>query len=347
MSSIYQAKKYCLALLLFAYALGLTNTAFAQSSSDWQVAKTAQGYPDLQGYWDTATLTPFQRPQELGDRQKYTTEEVRQIEQGEAQQMEKFNKPTDPSLTVEDLPKDCGRGFVGLSCGYNHFWIDPGTKVMVVDGEARTSMVVNPKNGRPPALKPAARKRRSESFARRRNGQNAGPESRSLGERCLMSFGSSAGPPMLPQLYNSHYQIVQNKDTVMILAEMVHDVRIIRINDKHNPSAVQRWMGDSIGHYEGNSLVIETVNLRSDQGFRGAGPNAKYIERLTPVGPGAIKYEFKIEDGESFTQDSWGGELIFNRSEGEVYEYACHEGNYALPGILQGARLQEQKAAVN
>ncbi len=328
-------------------SLILANIVFAASNNDWSPPKTSEGYPDLQGYWDTATLTPFQRPTELGDKLVYTEEEVRQIEQGEAQELEKFNQATDPSFTIEDLPKDCGRGFVGVSCGYNHFWIDPGTKVMVVDGEPRTSMITDPKNGQPPSLTPTAQERRRSMFASRRNGANAGPESRSLGERCIMSFGSSAGPPMLPQLYNNHYQIVQNENSVMILAEMVHDVRIIRIDDKHNPKAVQRWMGDSIGHYEGNSLIIETVNLRPEQGFRGAGANAKYTERLTRVGPNTIKYEFKIDDAESFTQASWGGELIFNKSDQQVYEYACHEGNYALPGILKGARLKEQNETTN
>ena len=339
MSQLTFYKKIAVTTLL----LSLSGFTVAQSNSAWQVPKTEHGYPDLQGYWDTATLTPFQRPQELGDRLVYTEDEVREIEQGEAAHMEEFNQPTDPNLTIEDLPKDCGRGFVGVSCGYNHFWIDPGSKIMIVDGQPRTSMVSNPKNGRPPALTPAAQKRRSGMFARYRSGASAGPEARSLGERCIMSFGSSAGPPMLPQLYNNHYQIVQNKDSVMILAEMVHDVRIIRINDEHNPDSVQRWMGDSVGQYDGNSLVIETINLRPEQGFRGAGPNAKYIERLTRVGPNAIKYEFTIEDEESFEQAAWGGELIFNKSEEQVYEYACHEGNYALPGILKGARMEEEK----
>jgi len=167
---------------------------------------------------------------------------------------------------------------------------------------------------------------------------------RALGERCLMSFGSSAGPPMIPLLYNNNYQIVQNKEYVMILVEMVHDARIIRLDGKHQPATMDKWMGDSVGHYQGNTLVVETTNMRPEQSFQGAGTNIKIVEKFTRVADDKIKYEFTIDDPDSFTE-KWGGEIAMNQSHKPLYEYACHEGNYALPGILAGARRQEREAA--
>jgi hypothetical protein len=174
-------------------------------------------------------------------------------------------------------------------------------------------------------------------------GSADGPEVRSLGERCLLSFGSSAGPPMIPLLYNNNYQIVQTKDTVTILVEMVHDARIVRMNDKHLPSNIRKWMGDSIGRWDGETLVIETTNFHPQQSYRGASENLKVTERLTRVGPQQILYHFTIEDPTTFTQP-WSGEVAMNVTDGQIYEYACHEGNYALPGILAGAREQEAAA---
>jgi hypothetical protein len=159
-----------------------------------------------------------------------------------------------------------------------------------------------------------------------------------------MSFGSSAGPPMLPLLYNNNYQIVQSKDTVSIVVEMVHDVRTIRLGGKHNPASVRPWMGDSIGHWEGETLVVETTNFHPAQSFRGASDNLKVTERFTRVAPDQILYKFTVEDPTVFSQP-WSAELAMNASDKNIYEYACHEGNYALPGILAGAREAERVAA--
>jgi hypothetical protein len=159
-----------------------------------------------------------------------------------------------------------------------------------------------------------------------------------------MSFGSSAGPPMIPLLYNNNYQIVQSKDAVMILVEMVHDVRVVRLNGQHKPASIQQWMGDSIGHWEGDTLVVETTNVRREQGFRGASDAAKYIERFTRAAPNKIVYQFTIDDT-SVWEKPWGGEVAMNQSRDNLYEYACHEGNYALPGILAGAREEERVKA--
>jgi hypothetical protein len=149
---------------------------------------------------------------------------------------------------------------------------------------------------------------------------------------------------MIPLLYNNNYQIVQTKDAVMILVEMVHDARVIRINGQHKPGNIRQWMGDSIGHWEGDTLVVETVNLRREQGFRGASENVKYTERFTRIDPNQILYQFTVDDP-AVWEKPWGGEVAMNATKDNIYEYACHEGNYALPGILAGAREEERAKA--
>jgi hypothetical protein len=167
---------------------------------------------------------------------------------------------------------------------------------------------------------------------------------RSLGERCILSFGSSAGPPMLPLLYNNNYQIVQTSDTLTILVEMVHDARVIRIGGKHVPSSIKLWMGDSIGHWEGDSLVVETTNFRKEVEFRGSAENQKVVEHFTRISPSQIRYQFTVENPDVYSRP-WSGEQALNATNDNLYEYACHEGNYALPHILAGARAAEQESA--
>jgi hypothetical protein len=319
--------------------------SLAAAQGKWKAPRTADGHPDLQGNWTNATITPFERSKEYGDRLVLTADEAKKLEEQSADFVEEQSKPTDPKLGIKDLPHDCGGGFTGVNCGYNNFWVDPGTHVMTINGEKRSSIVTDPPNGRVPPMTPEGQKRQTERFASLRGGRMLdGPEARALGERCLMSFDSSAGPPMLPLLYNNNYQIVQNKDTVVILVEMIHDARIVRMNAQHKPANMRFWMGDSIGRWEGNTLVIETTNFRKDQTYRGASENLKVVERLTRVAPNQILYQFRIEDPTTFSQP-WGGEVAMNATNEKIYEYACHEGNYALPGILAGAREQEKAAA--
>jgi hypothetical protein len=177
-------------------------------------------------------------------------------------------------------------------------------------------------------------------------GRADGPEQRGLGERCIIGFGSTSGPPMLPTMYNSYYQIVQTPGQVVIHVEMVHDARVIRIGGKPLPKSVKKWMGDSIGHWEGDTLVVKTTNFRPEQSFRGTTENAVITERFTRTADDQIDYRFTVDDPAAFTA-KFTGELPFTRVNGNVYEYACHEGNYALPGILGGARAEEAKAAKN
>ena len=216
-----------------------------------------------------------------------------------------------------------------------------------MNGEPRSSLVTNPPDGRVPELTPEARLRLEEYRARRSQfGDFDHPELRPLGERCLVSFGSSAGPPMLPNYwYNNNYTIVQNADYVMIMTEMVHDVRIIRLGQaKSLPRNLRPWFGDSWGRWEGNTLVVQTTNLKPEHRFRGVPPSEdrKVTERFTRVDDETILYEFTIDDPTTYTS-SWGGQIPFKRFDNRLYEYACHEGNYALSNVLSGARYQESR----
>ena len=303
--------------------------ADSKPSGKWTLPRTSDGHPDLQGVWTNATITTLERPTEFAGRMTLTAAEAQALEGRQARNVERGARPSDLSA---ELPQ-AGDG-VG---GYNNFWIDRGSKVVSIDGQYRSSLIVDPPTGQMPQLLPA---RRQQMAARRRAGFD-GPEARPLGERCLLAFGSSSGPPMLPVLYNNHYQIVQNKDTVLILVEMVHDARIVRLNSEHLPSHVRKWMGDSIGHWQGDTLVVETTNFTDKENFRGTTENRKVTERFTRVGADKMHYRVTIEDAAALPQPVTA-EYPFYLTDELMYEYACHEGNYALPGILAGGREAEK-----
>lgn len=332
---------YSRSILQTSMAIAIACSAFTTSvlAADWEVPRTAAGVPDLQGIWTSATITTLERDPALADKLVVSAEEALELERGFIYNVlsEQDAQPSDP----DRAPPTDGDS----DAGYNAFWIDPGTKLAVVNGEHRTSIIVEPENGRIPYT-PAAMAAFGGWAAR--SGYD-GPEQRPLGERCLVGFGSSGGPPMLPVLYNNHYQIVQNDDYVMILVEMNNDARIIRLNSTHQDASIQPWLGDSIGHWEGDTLVVETINTHPQQAFRFATthrlyvPNtAKITERFTRTGENEIVYAFSVEDPVSYSQ-TWRGEIPLRTAEGRMYEYACHEGNYALPGILAGARMQERE----
>lgn len=305
------------------------------ASRRYQAPRLADGAPDLQGVWTNQTATPMERAVELGTRRAFTDAEAAAIGRAAIAAVEADARPSDPDEKIEataSLPP------VG---NYNLFWTDRGMSVAKIDGEYRTSMIIEPLNGRVPPLTEAALKRMAATKTGR---SNDGPEGRALGERCLLSFGYASGPPMLPVMYNSYYQIVQSPGYVMILVEMVHDARIIRIDDEHVPSSVRKWMGDSVGRWEGETLVVETRNFRPEQSFRGSSEQAVITERFTRVADDKIVYRFTVDDPATFTERITG-ELPFVPANGNIYEYACHEGNYALPGILSGAREEEKAAA--
>jgi hypothetical protein len=330
------------------HALALAGAALFASSATlaaaYKAPRTADGQPDLQGIWTNATLTPVERPKMLGDKLVLSEPEAQQMEK----RMQEFAAESDrPS----DLSKDLPGGNVG---GYNVFWFDPANKVATVNGERRSSLIVTPADGQVPTLSEQGKQRLAARTARASKSGFDGPEVRALGERCILGFGSNSGPPMLPVMYNSNYQIVQSANTVMIMVEMVHDARIIRLGGKHPPEQIRKWMGDSIGHWEGDTLVVETTNFNPAQPIQiGQGasyrsipvsPKLKVIERFTRRAEQTIQYEFTIEDPDTFTT-AWRGEIPFHASNQPIYEYACHEGNYALPGILAGAREEEKARA--
>lgn len=317
------------------------SSAFAASADNvYKPPQNAYGQPDFEGTWTNATLTVLERPKEYGSRYNLSEDEIKKIEGDEAKTVAAGNAPTDPKLKTTDLPYECGRGFKGAGCGYNSAWIDPGSTVMRVDGKGVTSFINTTADGRIPAVKAGVKVPNPYQYAH--YGEN--PENQTLAERCLTSFGYSAGPVMLPLLYNNNYEIVQDKDTVAIWVEMVHDVRMIHLNAKHRTDGLRPWMGDSIGHYEGNTLVVETTNFPEATSFHGAWKDLKVTERFTRVSAHRILYQFTVEDP-SVWDAPWGGQYEFSPSKGRIFEYACHEGNYALEGILAGARADEAKAA--
>jgi hypothetical protein len=309
------------------------------ADAKWKPPRTLWGAPDLQGTWTNGSLTSLERDDTFKGKASMSRTEADEFERTNAfaQLSREDAKPTDPNAKAT-AAADPG--------GYNAFWLDPGTKLAVVNGEARTSFIIEPANGKVP-YSPAGQRAFS---AARASMSFDGPEVRALGERCLLGFGSTSGPPMLPDVYNNNYQIVQSPDAVMILVEMVHDARVVRLNGKHLPKNITPWLGDSIGHWEGDTLVVETTNLHPGQkahyGIKQRfylPPTARVVERFTRVAPDQILYQFSVEDSGAYAQP-WKGEVPMIATKDSIYEYACHEGNYALPGILAGAREAEKAA---
>ena len=314
----------------------------APPKTGYKPVRDAYGHPSLEGVWTSATVTRLERNPRDGKSLVMTDAEANKIEGKVKAQVDLGNKPTDPKATVVDLPADCSGGR-GTNCNYNAAWTDPGTVVMRVNGQPRNGFITSTADGRVPMRKDV---KGVGQFGQRLlpagMSPSDNPEGRALGERCLLSFGNSSGPVMLPGLYNNTYQFVQTKDQVAIDVEMVHDTRIVRLNATgHLPASVRPWMGDSIGHWDGDTLVVETTNFHPEQVFRGASEHLKVTERFTRTAKDRLHYAFWVEDPTVFSQP-WGGEYEFQRIPGQVYEYACHEGNYGLVGILQGARQEER-----
>ena len=312
--------------------------ALAAPKPAYQAPRNTFGQPDLSGVWTNATITRLERDPKYGERLVLTPDEVKAIEGASDQRNARLRGPTDQTKKVDDLP-ECQSGAQGAACGYNAFWTDPGTRIVRIGDEARTSILTEPKNGRLP-YKVSARGR-ARLGCGGGGGAFDGPESRGLGERCIVGFGGTSGPPMLPVLYNNHYQIQQTRDSVVIVVEMVHDARIIRLNDTHRPNAIPTWMGDSVGHWEGDTLVVESTNFRPDQTFRGASAGMKVIERFKRISAQQIDYTFEVIDPDTFAGPVMG-EQALNLTKDLIYEYSCHEGNYAMTGILAGAREAEK-----
>jgi hypothetical protein len=286
-------------------------------------------HPDFEGLWNSATVTPLERPKELRDKPFFTPEEAEQWER----QVAKRNEEPPP----EAAAKRTGTGT------YNTFYREFGTRTVKT---LRTSIITDPPDGRIPALTPAAAEVKRRRLERMKRGEN--PEDLGLQDQCV-AF-STAGPPMLPYSYNSNYQIVQTSDAVVIHAEMIHDTRIVHLDGRpHLSPSIRLPMGDSIGRWDGKTLVVDTTNFDDGGGFYGdAGGNFGWdrnvhmIERLSHFDENTLLYQFEIHNPSAFTQP-WKGELTMTRSTGRIYEFACHEGNYALTNMLRGYRAVERK----
>ncbi len=295
-------------------------------SKSWMTSKTPDGQPDLQGVWTNSTLTPLERPAEFAGKEFLTKQEASDYVKSTLQRVSSDRRD--------------GGAQVDVNRSYNEFWRDRGNDLVA---DRRSSLIVDPPDGRVPALTPAAQKRVEEKRAWMQEHATDGPEGRSLAERCIS--WTTAGPPMLPGPYNNDLQIVQGPGYVVILNEMIHDTRLIPLDGRPHASAnIRGWLGDSRGHWEGNTLVVDTTNFIGEYSFRGSDANMHLTERFTRVSPDRIQYEFTVDDPTAFSKP-WTARIPLNKTAGPVYEYACHEGNYALTDILAGARKAEKKAS--
>jgi hypothetical protein len=310
-------------LFLFLGALSL-NHAFAAGQGTRPAVR-----PSFDGIWNSATTTPLERPPQLKDKAFFTPEEAAEWER----QVTGRNQEPSPDAAAK-------RTGIGT---YNTFFREFGTRTVKT---LRTSIITDPPDGRIPALTPAAAGVKQRRLAGIKNPASA--QETGLQDRCLAFV--TAGPPMLPYSYNSNYQIIQTSDSVVIHAEMIHDTRVIRLNGRpHLPSSIRLWKGDSVGRWEGNALVVDTTNFNDGGGFYGdAGGNFGWdrnlhlVERFSLLDKDTLLYQFEIDNPTAFTQP-WKGELTMTRSSGPIYEYACHEGNYALPNMLSGYRASERQ----
>ncbi|MDX1384637.1 MAG: hypothetical protein R3190_13375 [Thermoanaerobaculia bacterium] len=346
-------------IITFSLVAVLLAVLPALAADEPAIKRLPNGKPDFSGVYDAGTVTPVDRPPQFGNNLYLTPEEAQKLEErqaafwanAEASKGDGANREAPP--VGGDGDNRFGGGGVG---GYNIFWIDPGSEAVMVDGKFRTSIIYEPENGRRPPMTPAAMKKMMANFAsfahnndgtaswldKEGPGPFDGPESLALAERCLLGF--SGGPPMLPSLYNNYLSITQTEDHVVIMAEMVHDARIARMNGEHRPETPEnrRWLGDPIAYWEGDTLVVESKNFRSHSGLPGADENLHVVERFTPTPEGDVLYNFRVDDPTAWTAP-WAGEYTWRKKDSKVYEYACHEGNYAMGNVLRGARLLESE----
>ena len=333
---------------LAAAGIALCSMLLPLSVHGATIPRTADGKPDLSGTYDITTATPLERNPKLGTRKTLTETEA----EGLAARMSAFrqssNIASDPNRPAPPVGGNVG--------AYNMFWVDLGNSAMRVDGEYRTSVIIEPADGRIPSMTAAGRARAAQydrSVLRQDgawwlNSEGPGPfdnpESLTVVDRCLLGRGVPGGPPVLPTVYNNTKRIVQTPDYVMILIEMVHDARIIRLNGGHVDPSIRKWLGDSIGWWEGDTLVVDTTNFNNTPSLVGASRDLHVIERFRRVDADSLLYSFTVEDPNSWSQP-WSGEYPWPETGGLVYEYACHEANYAMQSMLEAARLLEREAA--
>jgi hypothetical protein len=327
---------------LLAAGPAVAQSAESRTAPGYTAPRLAIGQPDLQGVWTNASNTSLTRPSQF----KSLTMTDEEAALARERNPSNIRQKTDDNQKIEDGLLD-GKD-LNAGRGYNAFWIDPGNNYANVKGTWRTSWIVDPPSGQIP-FSEAGRK----VAATRRTGRGTGydnPEERALGERCIIGFGGTGGPPMMNVLYNNNYQFIQSPDHVVIVVEMNHDARIIPLNGKHRPKEMAPYLGDSIGRWEGDTLVVETVNLHPNQAIGGGQvaltETGKITERFTRYSDTQILYEFEVNDPTLYTQ-VWKGEVALNQVDGSMYEYACHEGNYGLEGILAGGRANDKAGKNN
>ena len=305
----------------------------AATAKTWTLPRTPDGQPDLQGVWDYRTITPLERPKVLGTKEVFTDEEAAKFEKEENGRQNR------------DLI-DSERGGLQYPPGgvvpYNEFWYDRGAKIV---GSKRTSLIKDPPDGRLPAWTPEGQKRANLRAAAERDDQLGHPladswEDRPLQERCIV--GLNAGPPMTPGAYNNNFQLVQTARYVVILNEMVHSARIVPLDGRPH-GTIRQWKGDSRGRWEGDTLVVDTTNFKRETSLEGSSANTHLIERFTRTDANTLLYEFMVDDPTIWTRP-WTAVIPMSKSEDPIYEYACHEGNYGMTGILAGARAEEKAA---
>ena len=298
----------------------------AASQGQGATLRTPEGHPDLQGVWNFSTATPMERPKELAGKETLTVEEAAEWEQQLAVQRAGLESE------LEDAPLEAR---VGYSL---RIWFEWGDSL----AEQRTSLVVDPPNGRIPAVRPEVEARRE--LRRILRGRHAhGPEDRGISERCLLGFNS--GPPMTPSAYNNNVQLFQTADHVVLLNEMVHNARIIPLDGRsHLPPHLRQWVGDSRASWDGDTLVVETRNFLGETSLNGSSANLRLVERFTRVDADTLLYAFTVSDPTSWT-GPWTAHVPMTRTDEPLYEYACHEGNYSMPSSLTGARAMEAREA--
>ena len=315
----------CFAAMLAA-SLPAAEEAAIGTQEEWTPPRTAWGVPDLRGVWDFRTITPLERPKDLGDKDTFSNaDEAAEFRTQELSRRNKDRRASDGISAEQDVRN-----------AYNQFWWDFGDQ-LIEDG--RTSLIVDPPHGRIPSLTAMAQERYGGIRGARARAPH-GPEDRGVAERCILGF--NAGPPYTPSAYNNNVHIFQTPGYAVLLIEMVNDARIVPLDGRdHLPGHMRQWRGDARGRWEGDTLVVESKNFTDKTSFRGSGKNMRLVERFTRVGPERIVYQYTIEDPKSFGLP-WTAAIPMKRTDQPMYEYACHEGNYSMFTMLEGARAAEQ-----
>jgi len=316
-------------LALAVAVAGATSVVAQGQGKAAAVPRTADGKPELQGVWDFRTITPLQRPTELAGKEVLTDQEAAEFEKANQRNQDVREKTSRGVINGAPTNSDVERA-------YNDFWWDFGKKIV---GTKRTSLIVDPPDGRIPELTEEGKKRQADRQERRER-TAVGPEDRGVGERCVLGFNS--GPPMLPSAYNNNVQIFQNKDTVVLLNEMVHNARVVPLDGRgHLGNGVRQWVGDSRGRWEGDTLVIETTNFLGETAFQGSSASLHLTEKFRRVDADTLLYEFTVKDPSTWTKP-WTAQVPMVKSDDHLYEYACHEGNYGMTNLLSAARALDR-----